>query len=337
MRVGLATLLEQVQLAQAATVLPAWLDRAAHEGLGYADFLQGLREEALAARTAAATRHPLRDAAFPFAATSERFDFRSRPDRKPQVVLRSLDPPFVAQVGTPTLSGPPGRGKTMPAIGVATEQVQLGHTARFVTAQALAAQFGRTGTVVGPRRLVKPPLTCDVLVLDELGSLPTAPAFGRPSTRSSPGAMSAARRSAPRTSASPRGQASSRTSRSRRRWSTGCCTTARSSLCRAPRGGHAGRRWASHRHQRRRPEWQTFPSPPPPLVVHVQIAVYNPLAVMPHYTPAGVPLRSRAGPLAVMPHYTRRGCPPASGRPARCNAALHPAGVPSGLRSARSL
>lgn len=178
MRVGLATLLEQVQLAQAATVLPAWLDRAAHEGLGYADFLQGLREEALAARTAAATRHPLRDAAFPFAATSERFDFRSRPDRKPQVVLRSLDPPFVAQVGTPTLSGPPGRGKTMPAIGVATEQVQLGHTARFVTAQALANQVGRAATSLGRQRLLKPLLTCDVLVLDELGYLPTEPSFG---------------------------------------------------------------------------------------------------------------------------------------------------------------
>ena len=37
---GLASLLEQVQLAQAATVLPAWLARAAHEELGYADFLQ---------------------------------------------------------------------------------------------------------------------------------------------------------------------------------------------------------------------------------------------------------------------------------------------------------
>ena len=33
-------------------------------------------------------------------------------------------------------------------------------------------------TVVGRQRLLKPLLTCDVLVLDELGYLPTTPAFG---------------------------------------------------------------------------------------------------------------------------------------------------------------
>ena len=57
-------------------------------------------------------------------------------------------------------------------------QVQLGDSARFVTAQALAAQLGRTATVVGRQRLLKPLLTCDVLVLDELGYLPTEAAFG---------------------------------------------------------------------------------------------------------------------------------------------------------------
>jgi len=77
---GLATLLTQVQLAQAATVLPAWLDRAAHEGLRYADFLH--------------------------AATSEQFDCRFRPDLKRQVVLRYLDPTFVAEARALTLIGP---------------------------------------------------------------------------------------------------------------------------------------------------------------------------------------------------------------------------------------
>jgi DNA replication protein DnaC len=178
MSVGLDVLLGQLQLTQAAAVLPAWLDRAAHDSPSYADFLQGLLEEELAARATAATQRRLREAGFPFAASIEQFDFRFRPDLKRQVVLRYLDPTFVEQAGTLTLIGPPGLGKTMLAICVATKQVQLGSTARFITAQALAAQLGRTGTVLGRQRLLKPLLACDVLVLDELGYLPTDSSFG---------------------------------------------------------------------------------------------------------------------------------------------------------------
>lgn len=170
--------LTALHLHQAATVLPAWLDRAAQDDLGYADFLGGLLEDELVARTAAETQRRLRQADFPFAATIEQFDFRFRPELKRQVVLRYLDPTFVEHAGTLTLVGPPGLGKTMLAICIATKQIQLGATARFVTAQTLATQVGRTTTVVGRQRLLKPLLTCDVLVLDELGYLPTMPAFG---------------------------------------------------------------------------------------------------------------------------------------------------------------
>ncbi len=142
-------LLVQLHLHQAAAALPTWLDRAAQEELSYANFLGGLLEEEAAARAAAETQRRLRQAAFPFAASIEQFDFRARPELKRQVVLRYLNPTFVAQAGTLTLIGPPGLGKTMLAICVATKQVQLGYTARFVTAQALAGQLGRTATAWG--------------------------------------------------------------------------------------------------------------------------------------------------------------------------------------------
>jgi DNA replication protein DnaC len=178
MSVHPSILLEHLGLPHAAAVTQTWLDRAAHESLSYADCLEGVLEEELVARKAAATARRLAQAGFPYAASIEQFDFRFRPDLKRQVILRYLDPSCVEQAANLTLVGAPGLGKTMLAICVATKQVQLGYTARFITAQQLAAQLGRAVTARGRQRLLKPLLGCDVLVLDELGYLPTEPSFG---------------------------------------------------------------------------------------------------------------------------------------------------------------
>ena len=171
-------LLTRLKLPGIRSTYRDWIERAAQEELSYADFLAALLQEEWAARQESQLRTRIRQAALPVMRTIEQFDFTLRPELKRQVVLRYLDPGFIASATTLVFIGAPGLGKTHLAVAIALKMLQLGFTARFVSVQSLATSLLRCREVESRKKLINPLLGADVLILDELGSIPTDPRLG---------------------------------------------------------------------------------------------------------------------------------------------------------------
>lgn len=171
-------LLTRLKLPGIRSTYRDWIERAAKEELSFADFLQALLQEELALRQDNQLRARTLKATLPFLRSIEQFDFTFRPELKRQVVLRYLDHGFIAAATTLVFIGAPGLGKTHLAIAITLKMLQLGFTARFVCVQSLAVNLLRCGDVETRQRLIKPLLSTDLLILDELGYIPTDPRLG---------------------------------------------------------------------------------------------------------------------------------------------------------------
>jgi len=164
-------LMTRLKLARVREVYETWLERAAHDGLSYRDFLEGLLHEEILAREENQLKRRLKLAAFPFEKTIEQFDFTYRPELKKQVVLRYLEDSFITAGKSLVLVGPAGLGKTHLSVAIGLKMLQRGYAVRFITVQALLNQVLARRDVDGRQRVLKPLLLADLLILDELGYL----------------------------------------------------------------------------------------------------------------------------------------------------------------------
>jgi len=171
-------MLTQLRLARIRQVYTDWVQRAAEEELGYEAFLRGLLEEEVVAREEKGWQRRLKQARFPFERTLEQFDFRSRPELKRQVFLTYLEERFITEGRSLVLVGAAGLGKTHLAVAVGYQMVQRGYDVRFTTVQRLMNQCLLGEDLSARQRELKPYLNCDLLILDELGYLPTMPEIG---------------------------------------------------------------------------------------------------------------------------------------------------------------
>ncbi len=163
--------LVQLKLARVRQIYPEWIERARQSEMDYLEFLEELLDEEVLARQENQLRKRLRQAAFPFNATLEQFDFTSRPELKRSVMLRFFDSSFIEKASSLILIGPSGLGKTHLTVSVGTRMVQLGYEVRFITAQKLANAVLASASRIEVEKILEPLIKCDLLILDEPGYL----------------------------------------------------------------------------------------------------------------------------------------------------------------------
>lgn len=164
--------LHDLALHEADALVEGHLERAAREGVTYADFLSELLGEELGARGQRALTMRMQLAGLPRGKTLGNFDFAFQPSVDARVVRELATLRFVHEAHNVILLGPPGVGKTHLAAGLAAEAVRGGFSAYFTTAHDLTSTLGRAWREGKLEARMKTYLRPRVLVVDEVGYLP---------------------------------------------------------------------------------------------------------------------------------------------------------------------
>ena len=148
------------------------LQHAASQELPYADFLEQVLGEEVAAKTTKNIAMRTAMARFPFVKPLETFDFAYQPsvDRKQVTELASCH--FIEHGDNVIVLGPPGVGKTHLAVSLGLKAIEAGYRVLFTSAAHLFATLTKAH---GDGRLdekLKLYTTPRLLIIDEIGYLP---------------------------------------------------------------------------------------------------------------------------------------------------------------------
>jgi DNA replication protein DnaC len=141
----------------------------------YAEYLGRVAEEELAHRHERRIARLVRQARFPFIKTLEEFDFTFQPSVSRRALGPYLGFELVASGRNLILYGPSGTGKTALSIALAYQALLHGATVWFVTLTELIGELVQARARNEWEKALARYLTCEVLVIDEVGYLSYGP------------------------------------------------------------------------------------------------------------------------------------------------------------------
>ena len=164
--------LRKLRLLKSGERLEALLQQAAAQELPYADFLEQVLGEEVAAKTSRNITMRTAMARFPFVKPLETFDFGYQPsiDRKQLQALASCH--FIEHGDNVIVLGPPGVGKTHLGVSLGLKAIEAGYRVLFTTAANLITALTKAHGEGRLEEKLKVYTTPRLLIIDEIGYLP---------------------------------------------------------------------------------------------------------------------------------------------------------------------
>jgi DNA replication protein DnaC len=169
--------LERLRLFAMLENLDEAVEQASSLEQGYVTFLAGLVQKQVLAHTDAGAQRRIRNAGFPKMKTFDSFDWQFQKGLNVQLVKDLMNLHFVKQGRPVLLLGRPGTGKSHLSTAYGVLAATAGYSVRFMAVSRLLRDLYATLADGSTDRLIARLARPDLLILDDLRSIPTKPEY----------------------------------------------------------------------------------------------------------------------------------------------------------------